>query len=276
MRVHTTTSCLLTFFLLCFAVTAVAESLNPKLDAKHTFNIGAFSQTGDFHVALTRPPFQKITLDLVDDLNVDENFVTVLVDYRWRFLDRWHLTLGFTSFESDGSRINATEFNFDGEVFQAGYEIETDVNLKAYVFDINYAVSRGDRHEFSVGGGLHAFDLELDLEARLFVNGSVSDSVRETSELLAPLPNIRIYGFYALTPKWHIAATGGWLSFALDEWDGDYLYLNARAEYRVTERFGIGLGYQFVDIDVERDTRDKKAEYVVDIRGPTLYLSYAF
>ena len=274
MRTKIFVSGLITTMLLGFAVTAVAASMHPLLDAKHTIRIGAFSQTGDFIVAVTRPPLKRFELDLVDDLNIDEKIVTGLVDYRWRFFDRWRLALGYASFKSDGTKVNAKDFNFDGELFQVGYELKTDANLKAYIVDISYVVSRSDRHEFSLGAGLHAFDLDFGINARLVVKDSVSYAVSENTELLAPLPNLRINGFYALTPKWHIAATGGWLSFNVDEWDGEYLYLNARTEYRFTERFGIGLGYQFTDVDVERDTGDKKSEYAIDLRGPVLYLSY--
>ena len=103
-------------------------------------------------------------------------------------------------------------------------------------------LDQGDRYEFSIGAGLHAFDLNLDIEGRLIVGDNEVDRVNEASELFAPLPNFRFYGFYGLSPNWHVSATAGWLSLKYDNWTGDYSYQNVRTEYQFSKRFGVGAG----------------------------------
>jgi hypothetical protein len=245
------------------------------LEAKHSFRVGAYFQNADFDVAVTRPPNMTTTLDLADDLGVEEDKNSPLIDYRWRFFERWHLSFGYHEFDSDGKVGESFEFNFHDTVFPVGYDIKTDVGFDAYILDINYALFKGDRHEFSIGAGLHAFDLHLDIEGRLFVGDLEVDRLNDNTELFAPLPNIRLYGFYALSPKWHVSATAGWLSLKYDNWTGDYRYMNVRTEYQVSKRFGVGVGYQIILVDLKKDTTSKLDEYNFDLTGPTLYFSFA-
>jgi hypothetical protein len=275
MRFNALNCGLLSLALLISTSATQAEVLNPKLDAKHSFKVGIFFQNADFDVAVTRPPDTPTTLDLADDLGVDVDVNSPLIEYRWRFLERWHLSFGYHAFDSDGFVGNLREFNFNGTVYPVGYEIKTDIGFDAYILDVNYALFTGDRHEFSIGAGLHAFDLNLEIGGRLFVGETEADRVNEKSELFAPLPNVRFYGFYALSPKWHVSATAGWLSLEYDNWTGDYRYLGVRTEYQISKRFGVGVGYQAANVDLKRDTTAKLDEYNFDLTGPTIYFSFA-
>jgi hypothetical protein len=275
MRFHPLISGFLSLALLSFTNVVQAEALNPRLEAKHSFRAGVYIQNADFEVAVTRPPNTPDVLNFGDDLGVDEDKNSPLFDYRWRFFERWHLSFGYHEFDSDGEIENLVEFNFDDEVFPAGYLVNTDIGFDAYILDINYALFKGDRHEFAIGAGLHAFDLNLEIDGRLIVGDQEADKVNDKTKLFAPLPNIRFYGFYALSPKWHISATAGWLSLTYDNWTGDYSYMNVRTEYKVSKRFGVGVGYQITLVDLKRDTDTKLDEYNFDLTGPTLYFSYA-
>ena len=46
--------------------------------------------------------------------------------------------------------------------------------------------------------------------------------------------------------------------------------------YRFTERFGVGVGYQYVDVDVTVDKSNGEAGFDIQFQGPTAYLSYSF
>ena len=95
-------------------------------------------------------------------------------------------------------------------------------------------------------------------------------------ELLAPLPNIRLQGFYALDSRWSLNGSLGWMSANIDEWSGDFLYLSGRVQFRFTDRLGVALGYQFTDVDVRRKQRNRQSEYDLEFSGPSLQLTYGF
>ncbi|MCP4925635.1 MAG: hypothetical protein GY916_06810, partial [Gammaproteobacteria bacterium] len=99
---------------------------------------------------------------------------------------------------------------------------------------------------------------------------------RTTGEVTAPLPNFRAYGTYLINDKWEVSATGGWLSFDYDEYEGGYLFLTASTEYRFTKGFGMGLSYQISEIDITQENSKSKKEFKMDFLGPSIYLTYGF
>ena len=96
------------------------------------------------------------------------------------------------------------------------------------------------------------------------------------SDLLAPLPNLRLQGFYAFTPRLAALASVGWFSASYDEYDGRFLYWHLRGHLLLTDHFGISLGYQVTDVDVSRDGKRRYEEYEIDFTGPTLQLTLGF
>jgi hypothetical protein len=66
------------------------------------------------------------------------------------------------------------------------------------------------------------------------------------------------------------------MSANVDEWRGDFVYLNGRLQYLFANNFGIALGYQFMDVDVSRRQQHRQSEYDIESSGPSLLLSYGF
>ena len=79
-----------------------------------------------------------------------------------------------------------------------------------------------------------------------------------------------------MVPTWELPLSGGWLSFAYEDYDGGYLFLTAYTEYRFADRFGIGLSYQAVEIDVTHDDSGGRGKFDIELYGPSSYLTYGF
>ena len=58
-----------------------------------------------------------------------------------------------------------------------------------------------------------------------------------------------------------------------DKYDGDLISFRAAAEWRPWKRFGIGVAYQYVDINVDVEKTSKTERYEVELYGPVLFLS---
>jgi hypothetical protein len=81
---------------------------------------------------------------------------------------------------------------------------------------------------------------------------------------------------YIISPKWEVSSSVGWLSLNIDDLDGSYLYFDLSTEYRITERFGVGAGYQISKIDVEETKRDGYNDLDIEFSGPSIHLTYGF
>ena len=73
-----------------------------------------------------------------------------------------------------------------------------------------------------------------------------------------------------------LVGTLGWLSLEYEQYDGSFSYIHARTVYRLTEHFGIALGYQFLDMDLTVDRTRGDAGFDIQFNGPSLHLAYSF
>jgi hypothetical protein len=256
-------------------------SAGNSVQDKHYFKVGAFSQTADIQIKSTNEGFPPIEIDLVDDLGMDDSSVAINAMYRWRFTNRWSLSFTYQLLDLDGNGAASKDFNFEGTDYTAGVLINSEYKMKTYLADIGYSIIRNEKWELIVGAGLHSFDIETSISGLAIITDGNSNLVEETTrastDVLAPLPNLRIGLVHLFTPKWEVGASGGWLSLEIDNIDGQYTYLDLNTEYRFTDRFGIGASYQFAEIDI---TSTKDANNVdklnLQFEGPSLYFTYGF
>ena len=252
------------------------------LNDTHLFRFGIYEQDIDVKASAQRDPLPEVELDFDEFLGIDESNSSFFLQYQWRFRDNWSLRAFYTNMEADGSKTASTDFNWDGREFEAGLELSSEFAVDTYLLAVDYTFVSNDKTELGLGFGLHAFDIDTTIEAILTVDDSTGVEegrrrvVRNNSELLAPLPNIRAFGRYAFTPKWSVEGAIGWLSANYEDYEGDYLFLTLLTEYRFTDRFGIGLTYQISEIDVTHDKKRGSDSFDIDQYGPAIFVSYGF
>ena len=253
-----------------------AEAINPVLDDKFTFKLGYLRNDLKGDITVSRPPLPETPIDL-ETLGLDETTNTPWGGFAWRFTERWSLNFSFNRWDSDGALVVTEDFNFDGQEYVAGAEITTKLTADAYVLDIAYAFHKSDRSEAGVGLGLHAFDLSAGIAGSLQLDGEpLVEFEGKAEEIIAPVPNLRLYGIYAFSNKVSVRANAGWLSASYEDYEGAFSYLSAALEYRFTEHFGGGIGYQYTDVDLKHDDGTGKEEYDFQFDGAQLYLTYSF
>lgn len=252
-----------------------AQSMHPQLDVTHTFSVGAFSQDADVAVyaAAQGRPGADISLD---DLGVDERDTSWLLNYSYRFSENWLLSASAYIFDVDGSRTISKSIDFDGVEFPIGATVNTNFEVQTYIADVMYRAYSSDRAELFIGGGVHVLDLKTEFSADAFLGEETASTSEASEDLLAPLPNLRMQGLYAISPKWTVSGTLGWLSLKYDDYEGAFTYIRARTNYRITDRFDLGLGYQYLDIDFTNNRERGEVGLDAQFSGPSLQLSYSF
>ncbi|QFU77301.1 hypothetical protein EY643_17450 [Halioglobus maricola] len=273
--------CLPATVLACIAGSQQAVG-NPISDT-HIFRVGAYEQDIDVAASATRGGAPEVEIDFDKALGLDDSATTLFFQYQWRFKENWTLSAFYTNMSADGSNTAGRDFNWDGVDYKAGARLDTEFGVDTYLIAVDYSFIKTDKLDIGAGFGLHAFEIETDIEAEVGIveDGNTDDSIRgrvarNTTELLAPLPNIRGFARYMITPKWAVLGSLGWLSANYEDYDGDYLFLTALTEYRFTENFGIGASYQISEIDVTNDNGNRKRAFDIDQYGPSIYLTYGF
>ena len=203
-------------------------------------------------------------------IEIEWNHVAVTVDGPLGPTDVYCTHLAYR-FDESGGRTVERDFNFDGQEFTAGLGVDTSIKVDTYILDVVYSVYRSDKFDFLVGGGIHAFDLDVSLKARAFIDDDSRRAEAAGSELLAPLPNLRMQAYYKLPGNWAAGVALGWLSANYEDYEGSFMYAHPRVGFRFTDRWMLTAGYQLVDIDLTYErSKNRETEYNIQLSGPTV------
>lgn len=249
------------------------DEVSQNLSGRHVFLIGGALQEAEADLRATSQNLAERSLDL-DDLGMDERYDSWYAEYRYKFGERWGLVMAGNTFRSEGDLKARSEFNFDGEVFPVGAQLDTELTINTLFVDVMYDVYSTEQTELSLGLGLHSFAFETDIRAQVQIGEQSVESRSVSEDLLAPLPNLRGHWLQALSERWTFGLTAGWMSANVDDWDGSFVYVHPRLYYRFGDHFGVALGYQYTDVDVSHQRKRVETQFEVQLRGPTLTLSY--
>ncbi|MEN8133757.1 MAG: hypothetical protein ABFS45_27100 [Pseudomonadota bacterium] len=263
--------------ILSTTVYAAGGAVNPILDDSFTFKLGAswLEAEGTFSSTRDGEPTDKLS---TGDLNIDDSNTQPAFAFRWRFADRWRLTFDYLGLDNDGNvRKEFDDFEF-GNIKASGFlAVDTEFKTDFYIAQAGYSFLKNERAELGIGGGVHVVRFDTKLKVSGGITGIGSGIVQADSvNLTAPLPNLLGFGTYAFTPKLSVDGSVGWFSLDYSDYSGDLLALSANLDYRVTKHIGVGVGYNYFDMDLTIDKSNRKDKYELDYKGPVIYVSAGF
>jgi hypothetical protein len=262
-----------TFLIHCalslIASTAEAQEIHPDLTDTWQFTASALFQNSDASVSSTGILQNVRTLDL-EDLGMDDSTIVPQLSARWRFSDRWILNFAYSDFSLDGRQAIDSSFDYGDTTFPLNASLDTELSLSAIVVALDYVIFKSDKAEFGIGAGLHGLNLDLQLDGDL--NGN--DVAESQSDFLAPLPNLRAFGRYAITPKIITNIQVGWMGADIENYSGDFLVASAGIRYQVSRQWSVGLNYQLTTIDFEVGGGRNEEVYDVELDGIALSVRF--
>jgi opacity protein-like surface antigen len=258
------------------AVLAAGNSLNPVLDDKFTFKLGASWLKADGSFSSTREgdPTEKLT---TSDLGVDDTETNAAFSARWRFTERWRLTFDYFGLDVNGNvREDFDNLDF-GDIQASGFlAVDTKFKTDFYIAQVGYSLLKNERAELGIGAGVHIVRFDTKLKVSGGINNASGSVQSDSVDLTAPLPNVLGYGTYAFTPKLSLDGSVGWFGLSYDDYDGNLLTLAANLDYRLTDHFGVGVGYNYINMDLTINKSNRKDKYDIDYKGPVLYVTASF
>lgn len=266
---------ILVFGLLAQGICAAEQSFNPILDEDITLQGGSYWIDAEGSFRSTNIGNQTVNLTL-DDLGIDTKETSPWLSGRWRFTDRWRITMDYFSFDNSGGNTAAFDFNFGDLDVPVDARVNAALAIDLYTLNLGYSLLHSERARLGLGVGIHAADLKATVGADIGAGNTATSLGNETADILAPLPNINLYGAYAFTPDLAMEFAAGWFGLDYDQYSGDLVTLDTSLEYRITKNFGAGIGYRYIDADLTIDKNRRTDRYNVDMNGPILFLSAGF
>jgi len=261
---------------LCTLLATQAWADRPYFGDTLTFRLGGMEQKADVTFSSTRNDRPTYKLDF-SDLGLDDKASTVYAGVSWQFFDSWGIDVSYSSFDSNGSETATESGNFGDIEWDANATLKSNYDLDLYIIDLHWDfINTGQTHA-GLGLGLHIADINTGIDFTLTgtVNGQpvILDSGSETVAVTAPLPDIVVRAGHQFGDNFYLGFTGGWFSLKYKDIDGELLSARANFEWRPVKHFGVGVGYQYVSVQVTEDDGNKKNRLDNDMYGPILYVT---
>jgi hypothetical protein len=270
---------LLSLLLTLLASKALADK--PGFGDTFTFSVGGMLHHANASFTATREGNPEVELDL-KDLDMDTDATTLWLGFNWQLTDHWGLSGSYASFDSNGVAVVSESGNFDEIDWEVNATLDSQLDMDLYIVDLNWDLINNGRSHLGVGLGLHIADVSAGISAfaDLDVNGNPIPPIdlgASATEVTAPLPNVLVRGGHRFGDSFYIGARLGYFALEVGDVDGELWSGAATAEWRPGGgNFGLGLGYQYVNVNVKQDKPRLFEEYDLKGDGPILFLSVGF
>jgi hypothetical protein len=277
--------CLLFFFVMAAGLalptkSSADEGWGPGQD-RWKFQLGGYfpSINSDMQIEIN-----DTDIDLEEKLGLDENDALWRVDGSWRFARKHRLKFGYYGFDREASKSLVEDLTIGDEVWYAGAFVKTDWTMDYYTLSYLYSFYQGEKWE--IAGYLGAYWVRLKVALALAAaldrpplgnlppggpeDLLIGDRV-ESESFEGPLPLLGLSFDYYITPKWMASFKAGYFQLSIDQFKGRLLNLGANIEYQFTRMFGLGLGYDSFNLNLEAEEKGSFAGVDYRYHGVQVY-----
>jgi hypothetical protein len=225
-------------------------------------------------VAHQLPDFRYVPVDRskVTAWNDNPDFASTSFSFfslQRELTDNSNLELSYFSDGSDGKLYGEKKIGFFFLKLRDPLEINVR-NLK-----LTWSRTLWKSEPFSFGASLSAQALQLSMNARL---GALLESWVGFDHLdyLVVVPSVGAFAEYRTKGALSYRVSSEYMTVPLAHIEGKLIEVNARAEYRLTDRFFLGLGYRFSDRSVRLHQKNYDLNGSWMIHGYQLYSGFDF
>ena len=215
------------------------------------------------------------TIDLEDDLGLNDTSASPWVSFDWHFQPRHNLHVEWFQLNRDGDTTATRTFTIgETEVF-AGVSLDSQMDINLGRITYSYSFVQKDKWDLAFNVGAHVVTTKVTATASGLISvdgGPIFDqtNTESTSTLTFPLPHIGGVLEYKFNPK--VKGVFQVLLFAIEVGDvrGSLLEVDAQAQYQISKHFGIGGGLKYFKLDVE-DSGGQVTDFRFQFLGPAIY-----
>lgn len=251
---------------------------HPYLTSKWFASIGLFAP--DQNVKLTLDASVEVgDPTLFEEHNFSETFgvsssdETFSAEIGWRFSRNWQLRGQYFRVGDNSQAVLEEDIQWGDYVFDAGSSVGAGVDMQITRVFFGRTFRSNESNEFGLGLGSHILDLSAYVRGNGSLDGEDVGFVNERASISQPLPNIGVWFAHAFSPKLALTARLDWLAASFDRYDGHIINAAASFGYAVSDHFGIGLAYNFFEIDFNVDHSNWKGGIRTRFDGPYVSLS---
>lgn len=243
---------------------------HPALTDRFSFELGGFYSRASTQASLGPPAGGTgVVVDFENTLGLEERNLSAIGGFLWRISDRWRFEVEYFSLNRDATRTLENDITWgDLGTITAGTTVNSKYDFSDIRVGVGYSFFKRRDKELGVGFGLHVAGIKTSIQTP--VAGT------ESTDVLAPLPVLNLYGTFALTNEWAVRFRLDWLSLNYDAYSGDLRSTAIDVLYRPFRNVGFGLGLRTFVLDVEIDETDWRGRARTTFTGPTAFMTVSF
>jgi hypothetical protein len=242
---------------------------HPALTDRFVFEFGGFYSRSSTQASLGPPAGGTgVVVDFESTLGLKERNLSGIGGFLWRITDRWRLEVEYFSLNRDASRALETEVKWGDKTFPVGTTVDSRYDFSDIRVSAGYSFFKRRDKELGIGAGLHVAGIKSSIQA--------AGVGAESSDVLAPLPVLNLYGVFALTNEWAVRFRLDWLSLNYDAYSGDLRNTAIDVLYQPFRNVGFGFGVRTFVLDVEIDDPDWRGKARTSFTGPTAFVTLSF
>ncbi|MCW5783820.1 MAG: hypothetical protein KIT39_10970 [Nitrospirales bacterium] len=195
------------------------------------------------------------TIDLVDDLGVDEDDNMLRAGARFRFNENHAIGFSWYDISLHGNRILENSLEIDDDIFLINSRAKTKIDLTLYRLYYNWSFYRSEKTELLLSPGMYFGDFEAKFKGSAVVDAedilqvATEQTVKEN--LFAPLPTLGLAGSYKIFPRLTAHARTDFFYVNIGEIEGSIAEFYFGLEYRIFKHFGVGAAFDRIMLDLE-------------------------
>lgn len=215
-------------------------------------------------------------IDLEDDLGLDDSELLPAIYAGAKLGGGFVVTAEYYSLSRDTTANISRTITVDDVTYPINASLTAGFATDIYRLTVGYSFIRNDTTEVGAAIGLHATDLEFSISGQGSTGGAPVTATTRRKDFLAPIPTVGLYATFEVMPNVTINARADYLSLGIDDYDGSILNAQAAVSYRFSRNFGIGVGYRYVDYDLDVEKDNYVAQFDYKFWGPSIFLEAGF
>ena len=251
------------------------EEKHHLLTDKFIFEVGIYTPFKKLEISANGSSKEDL-IDINEKFDVSDSETTLFLDFNWRFARMWSVSAEYFGIKNASNIKLDEDITWEDVVYNAGTDVETELKISMYRVLFGRTITKGLKHEFGAGLGAHTLDINSFIEGEVFINAKEQEFERRTVSVVAPLPNLGVWYFYAPNSTWIFTARLDWFGITIGDYSGSILNVGPSVNYQFHKNIGVNLKYRYFKFSARVDNSDWDGRFSMVFQGPSLTVNANF
>lgn len=212
-------------------------------------------------------------IDAEKDFGLNKEVGTFLANIQWRISSRSRINLSYYRINRSSEHKLKQDIIFEDNTYPANSVVDTYFNTTIYQFSYGYAIFSKPKYELGLLIGTHVVGSKAGIT---LVGSNAGVSQNNNFGITAPIPDLGIWGGFALSNRFAINFDADYLSLTVNDNTGRVLSTDLTFTYRIIDKLDLSLGYAGLNFKANATKGDVAGKFKWGYNGPAIAANFSF